>query len=299
MNFEDSKQYILNHKRAFVITVGNYKGGAGKTSNSILIAYKLSKMCIKTLVADLDPQTNATKALLLTKSNQSDSITTVKNTIMAGVAEGSFENLPIKILNNLYLLPSFTDFEDFPKYIYKNAATEYEESHVLKPLFQPLKKKFNVILLDVPPMSKEVTENALVASDYTLISFQTQERSLTGAENYIADLLKYKDKFNLNIDIMGILPVLQNKAGSVDQAMLRAVKEKFGEENLFHSIVPHMERIKRFDITGITDHDRFDKSVMDKYEEVTQEFVCRLANIDQEEGWCNYGQPFRSTKKAG
>lgn len=83
---------------------------------------------------------------------------------------------------------------------------------------------------------------------------------------------------------MGILPVLQNKAGSVDQAMLRAVKEKFGEENLFHSIVPHMERIKRFDITGITDHDRFDKSVMDKYEEVTQEFVCRLANIDQEEG---------------
>ena len=45
-----------------------------------------------------------------------------------------------------------------------------------------------------------------------------------------------------------------------------------------------MERIKRFDITGITDHDRFDKAVMDKYEEVTKEFVIRLANIDNEEG---------------
>lgn len=284
MNLDDSLQYIKNHKDALIITVGNYKGGAGKTSNSILIAYKLAKFGIKTLVADLDPQTNATKALLLTKSNQSENITTVKNTIMSGVAEGSFENLPIKILDNLYLLPSFTDFEDFPKYIYKNTTNEYEESHILKPLFQPLKKEYDVILLDVPPMSKEVTENAIVTSDYTLISFQTQERSLTGAENYIADLLKYKDRFDLKIDIVGILPVLQNKTGSVDQAMLRAVKEKFGEDNLFKSIVPHMERIKRFDITGITDHDRFDKAVMDKYEEVTKEFVIRLANIDNEEG---------------
>lgn len=284
MNLDNSINYIKNSSQAFTITVGNYKGGSGKTSNSILIAYKLAEFGLKTLVVDLDPQTNATKALLLTKSNQSNNISPVKKTIMAGVADGSLENLPVKILKNLYLLPSFTDFEDFPKFILKNTKNDYEETHVLEPLLKPLKQKFDIIILDVPPMSKEVTENAIVASNYTLISFQTQERSLTGAENYITALLNYKDKYELKIDILGILPVLQNKTGSVDQAMLRAVKEKFGEENIFKAVVPHMERIKRFDITGITDRDRFDKAVMNKYDEVTKEFIIRLATFSQEEG---------------
>jgi len=37
-----------------------------------------------------------------------------------------------------------------------------------------------------------------------------------------------------------------------------------------------MERIKRFDITGITDRDRFDKKVMEKYIKVTDEFIKRI-----------------------
>lgn len=55
--------------------------------------------------------------------------------------------------------------------------------------------------------------------------------------------------------------------------------EKFGEENIFKSIIPHMERIKRLDITGITNHDRFDKTVIDKYDEVTKEFIIRLSSL--------------------
>lgn len=277
MNEQKTIDNLANRRKGLVITVGNYKGGAGKTSNSILIAYQLSKLGVKTLVIDLDPQTNATKALLLTKSaNDPDNINTVDKTIMYGVSNQSFRDLPVKIINNLYLLPSFTDFQDFPKYVYQHTNRSYDEALILKPLIDPLKDTFDIILLDVPPMSKEVTENAVVASDYTLISFQTQERSLTGAENYISDLLKYKDTYSLDIDILGILPVLQNKNGSVDTAMLEAAKDAFGDDLVFKTVIPHMERIKRFDITGITDRDRFDKKVMDKYKLVASEFAQRV-----------------------
>ncbi|MBS0948734.1 ParA family protein [Levilactobacillus brevis] len=277
MNEQKTIDNLANRRKGLVITVGNYKGGAGKTSNSILIAYQLSKLGVKTLVIDLDPQTNATKALLLTKSaNDPDNINTVDKTIMYGVSNQSFRDLPVKIINNLYLLPSFTDFQDFPKYVYQHTNRSYDEALILKPLIDPLKDTFDIILLDVPPMSKEVTENAVVASDYTLISFQTQERSLTGAENYISDLLKYKDTYSLDIDILGILPVLQNKNGSVDTAMLEAAKDAFGDDLVFKTVIPHMERIKRFDITGITDRDRFDKKVMEKYKLVASEFAQRV-----------------------
>lgn len=43
---------------AKVITFGNFKGGTGKTTNSAMMAYMLSKLGYKTLLADLDPQAN-------------------------------------------------------------------------------------------------------------------------------------------------------------------------------------------------------------------------------------------------
>ncbi|MCK8617991.1 ParA family protein [Fructobacillus sp. M158] len=271
-----------SRKEGIILTVGNYKGGAGKTSNSTLIGYTLAKMGVKVLVVDLDPQTNATKSLLLTKSAlEKDQIMTINKTIMSGVANGSFTDLPVNIMPNYDLLPSYPDFGDFSKYVYKHANTEIEEVSVLKPLLDDLRPKYDLIILDIPPMSREVTANATIASDYTLISFQTQERSLTGAENYINDLLNYKDKYNLDIDVVGILPVLQNKKGTVDNAMLNMAKDIFGESLVFDSVIPHMERIKRFDITGITDRDRFDKKVMQTYRTATDEFIERINVLEE------------------
>ena len=43
-----------------VITFGNFKGGVGKTTNAVQVAYELSKRGLNTLLMDLDPQANAT-----------------------------------------------------------------------------------------------------------------------------------------------------------------------------------------------------------------------------------------------
>ena len=54
-----------------VITTGNFKGGVGKTTNAVMFSYTLSKMNLKTLLIDFDPQANATDLLLTTKKNVS------------------------------------------------------------------------------------------------------------------------------------------------------------------------------------------------------------------------------------
>ncbi len=92
-----------NRKQAITLTVGNFKGGVGKTTNSILIAYTLAQKGIKTLVIDLDPQANATKTLTLTKLNQDeDGILTFEKTLMRGIADNKIDDLPIKIIDNLF-----------------------------------------------------------------------------------------------------------------------------------------------------------------------------------------------------
>ncbi|MGJ0383409.1 ParA family protein, partial [Lactiplantibacillus plantarum] len=259
MNIPDVVKAIQSRDEALTIVIGNQKGGVGKTTNTYLIAYTLAKMGIHTLVADLDPQANATKTLMLTKSQQEDTVYSIKKTLMVGVQEKDLTDLPVKIMDNLDLIPSYIDFQDFTKYLYQNTNNEYEETHLLEPLFNPLKKKYDVILLDVPPFSIEITRNAVIFSDFALISLQTHDDSLSGAEEYVNTLSKLQQEYQLDIEVIGILPMLHDARNGVDQTIIQSAKDEFGEENVFTNIVTQMARIKRFPINGITDKDRFDK----------------------------------------
>lgn len=276
MDIPDVVKAIQSRDEALTIVIGNQKGGVGKTTNTYLIAYTLAKMGIHTLVADLDPQANATKTLMLTKSQQEDTVYSIKKTLMVGVQEKDLTDLPVKIMDNLDLIPSYIDFQDFTKYLYQNTNNEYEETHLLEPLFNPLKKKYDVILLDVPPFSIEITRNAVIFSDFALISLQTHDDSLSGAEEYVSTLSKLQQEYQLDIEVIGILPMLHDARNGVDQTIIQSAKDEFGEENVFTNIVTQMARIKRFPINGITDKDRFDKRVLDKYQQVTDELLSRI-----------------------
>lgn len=276
MDIPDVVKAIQSRDEALTIVIGNQKGGVGKTTNTYLIAYTLAKMGIHTLVADLDPQANATKTLMLTKSQQEDTVYSIKKTLMVGVQEKDLTDLPVKIMDDLDLIPSYIDFQDFTKYLYQNTNNEYEETHLLEPLFNPLKKKYDVILLDVPPFSIEITRNAVIFSDFALISLQTHDDSLSGAEEYVNTLSKLQQEYQLDIEVIGILPMLHDARNGVDQTIIQSAKDEFGEENVFTNIVTQMARIKRFPINGITDKDRFDKRVLDKYQQVTDELLSRI-----------------------
>ncbi|ODJ63703.1 ATPase [Brochothrix thermosphacta] len=266
-----------------VITIGNYKGGAGKTTNAVMIGYVLSTLGIKTLVVDMDPQSNATKSLMLTRSaNNEGTVPAINKTLMAGIEQASFVDLPVEIIPNLSLIPSFIDFEDFPKYIYQNITNEYKQDFLVKGLLDEIKSDYDIIIIDVPPMSKEVTKNAIIASDYVLISLQTQERSLTGAESYVKELISLMKKYDLNLDLLGILQVLHKNNGKVDQYIMDKAIESFDGDNIFNTVVPQMERLKRFDVNGITNNDLHDKKVIVKYTEVVQEFIDRLIAMEGE-----------------
>ncbi|WP_353486094.1 ParA family protein [Apilactobacillus xinyiensis] len=267
---------IHQKEEATTIVIGNQKGGVGKTTNTYLIAYTLAKYGVKTLVADLDPQANATKTLMLTKGQNQDEVTTINKTLMAGVQDKDLTDLPVNIVPNLDLIPSYIDFQDFTKYIYQNSKNDYEETHILKPLFEPFKTEYDVILLDVPPFSIEITRNAVMFSDFALIILQTHDDSLSGAEEYVNTLAKLVEEYDLSIEVIGILPMLHDGRSTVDKVIIEDAKKEFGEESVFDTIVNQMARIKRFPINGITDNDRFDKKVLAKYEEVTDELIHRL-----------------------
>lgn len=278
-NIQSESSFQLNEKnKGITITIGNRKGGAGKTSNSVLIAYTLARRGIRTLVVDLDAQANATKSLLLTRSLHTEEEPPSTKSMMASVIEGTMEGMEIEVMDNLYVMPGYKDMEDFADFYYLQYKNVARRDFIISDLLKPLKNKYDIILIDVPPVNKEISANAIVASDYVLISLQTQERSLTGAEEYVEELDRLNQLYDLDLYVLGILPVLMKKDGAVDQTTMAEAVETFGEENVFNTHVTSMERVKRFDYTGITENERdiHDRRVHELFEEVTIEFVDRL-----------------------
>ncbi len=278
---------------AITLTVGNYKGGVGKTKNNIMNAYELAKKGYKTLVVDLDPQANATTVLLRTKKLYSEEVFSFDKTLMSAIKEGDISDIETEIMPNLSLLPSYIDFANYSTFLdlqyglvdetdpAYNDLTVKKINH-FKALLDPLKDKYDYIFIDVPPTKSYITDSAVLASDYVLIVLQTQELSLDGAIEYLNDLQKLANDYEGNFEIVGVLPVLMDGNASLDKFVLENATNIFGEENIFNTKIPNMARLKRFDNTGITEFDRHDQKVIDLYDIVSNELIERIKYFEGE-----------------
>ncbi|MCC6117611.1 ParA family protein (plasmid) [Pediococcus siamensis] len=261
----------------------NFKGGVGKTSTTALTSYSLARMGYKVLAIDLDPQANLTSLFLKTKSNTSDNkIITIEKSLMSALNDNTDLNkISISIMDNLDLIPNAVDFSMYNRFLDKNLTTEFEKVSFLKTKIEPLKSKFDFIFIDVPPTISLPNDTAFFACDQIIVVLQTQERSLSGAEillKYLQDTLI--NTFGSSVDVMGILPVLSKRKAKVDEEILKSAIAEFGEDSIFKNKITIMERIKRMDMTGITDNskDVWDSRVHEAFKGVAQEIVERLGS---------------------
>lgn len=284
------------------ILYGNMKGGVGKTTNSVMTAYQLAKLGYKTLVCDLDPQANATQLLRRTYGLQHGTDLQIGKTMMVALTEENIKPAIVNIMDNLYLLPSSEDFKNYPdflemKFMLDKEKIESGDSTTLQSEMSKVKEQriayfaqqlakvrdeYDFIIIDVPPTLSIFTDSAIYATDYVIIVLQTQQRSLDGAETFFEYLQQmYNDYANIDFDILGVLAVLLKNNVGLDNQILQDAEADFGKDMLFNQIIRHMERLKRYDRTGIaekdlTKYDMHDTRLHYIYNKLTKEIVARL-----------------------
>lgn len=291
-----------------ILVYGNMKGGVGKTTNSVMTAYQLARQGHKTLVCDLDPQANATQLLRRTYSLQRGKDLQIDKTMMVALTEENIKPAIVKITDTLSLLPSSEDFKNYPdflemKYMPDKEKIQEEGSNALKEEMDRVKEQrisyfakqlskvkddYEFIIIDVPPTLSVFTDSAIYATDYVIIVLQTQQRSLDGAEAFFEYLQQMYDTYDvIDFDILGVLAVLLKNNVGLDSQILRDAEEDFGKDMLFNQIIHHMERLKRYDRTGIaekdfTKYDLHDNRLHYKYKQLTQEILERLKKKESE-----------------
>ena len=272
---------------ATVMSFCNQKGGVGKTSTTALVSYNLSKLGYKTLVIDFDPQANITQLFLKTKTRGQSAVATINKSLMTVLQnEEPLTNAILSINENLDLIPTAVDFSLYGRFLENKESNEKSRvAYFRKLLEEQLIDHYDFIFIDVPPTLGLSNDTAFYACDQIIIVLQTQERSLVGAE-YLLEYLQRViiNSFQSKVDVIGLLPVLSKRDSSVDAKILQAASEECGEDNIFDSHITIMERVKRMDMTGITDNDRdaWDRKTQNAYKAVAEEIIERLNKGKQE-----------------
>ena len=269
-----------------------------------MTAYQLAKLGYKTLVCDLDPQANATQLLRRTYGLQNGVDLQIDKTMMVALTEENIKSAIVNIMDNLYLLPSSEDFKNYPdflemKYMLDKEKIEAGNSNTLQSEMSKVKEQriayfaqqlakvrdeYDFVIIDVPPTLSIFTDSAIYATDFVIIVLQTQQRSLDGAETFFEYLQQmYNDYANIDFDILGVFPVLLKNNVDLDNLILQDPEADFGKDMLFNQIIRHMERLKRYDRTGIaekglTKYDMHDTRLHYIYNALTKEIVTRLTD---------------------
>ena len=218
---------------AQIISLVNQKGGVGKTTSAINIAVNLAILEEKTLLIDLDPQSNASTGV-------SDLYEKQKNTVY----DVLIKKVPIRDciaktqIEHFRLLPSSNDLVGAEIELVSIIAREYQ----LKKILKELKSDYKYIIIDCPPSLGLLTINALAASDSIIIPIQCEYYALEGLGQLLNTVRLVQKHINSGLEINGVLLTMYDARLNLSKEVSNEVKSYF-KEKIFKTVINRNVRL--------------------------------------------------------
>lgn len=244
-----------------VLAFCNHKGGVGKTTSVMSIGSILAHRGYSVLLIDMDAQQNLSFSLSDGEYSH-NTYTALKERA----------NIPqVEIAPNLYLCPASLDLAAIESEIGGTIGRE----RALEKAIQPIRSKYDYILIDCAPSLGLLLINALTASDLVFIPLIAESlpyKGLTSLEEVIAQVKEY---LNPGLSLGGIF--FTRWAGrNLNKEVAQAASAKYGDV-LLHTRIRENIAIAEAPLAkkSITDYAADSNGAAD-YMALTDEIIQRI-----------------------
>ena len=248
-----------------IIAVVNQKGGVGKTTTAVNLTAALKEQGKKVLLCDFDPQANASSGMGVEKKKLKHSVYDV-----------IINDLPAEnaVISTKFgdVLPSSADLA--------GAAVELlsleEPNFRLKKALEPLRSRYDVILIDCPPSLELLTINGLAAADGILVPVQCEYYALEGLADLMNTLRLIKRKINPALEIFGVALTMFDGRTNFSAQVAQEVRRHFLGK-VFATAIPRNVRLAEAPSHGlpVTAYDKSSRGAV-AYKELAAEVIKRL-----------------------
>lgn len=230
----------MTARRQEIISISNQKGGVGKTTMAINLAYQLSALRQKVLLVDFDPQSNSSSGLGVRVESE-DSVYAV---ISSGAAASEkIVELPYE---NFHLLPGHQDLSGA-----QIELIHHESRHaILQKALSSVAANYDYIFIDTPPSLGLLTLNALCAAKSVLVPIQCEYFALEGISQLLLTIKQVKEQYNKALFLKGVILTMFDSRVRLSHEVMQNVVDHFGEKT-YRSIISRNTKIAESSSHGV------------------------------------------------
>lgn len=208
------------------------KGGVGKTTSAVNVAYHLSSSGKNILLIDLDSQ-GASSFYMRTRASRKLSGKTLlnkKSSLFAFIKASDYPGLDV--------LPAKGSFRNLDI----NLEQQNHTRERLRTILKEFKDEYDYIILDCPPTMTLLAENVFFASDYVFIPVIPTPLSVRTLEQ----VLRFFNKHDLNQNKIYIFFALVDYIKTVHQTTMSLMRTKY--RNILVNAIPRTAVIEKMGI---------------------------------------------------
>lgn len=230
-----------------VVACCNQKGGVGKSFTTASLGVGLARTGKRVLLVDADPQGSLGVSLGL---GEPDELEVSLATVMAEVIEDKALSLEEGIIHHkegVDLLPANIELSGLEVSLFNVMSREY----VLRNCIEPLRGRYDYILIDCMPSLGIMTVNALVAADSVIIPSQPSFLSAKGLELLMKTVARVNRSINPSLKIDGVLLTMVDSRTNNDREIVSELRTGLGQRlRVFDTVIPRSIRAEEATHSG-------------------------------------------------
>jgi chromosome partitioning protein len=216
-----------------IFCIANQKGGVGKTTTTVNLAAGLAQVGQRVLVADLDPQGNATMGSGIDKRKLDLSIydvllesSTVAEARLTS-AKGGYQVLGA----NRELAGAEIELVPLER-----------RNQRLRDALRAAQDDYDFVLVDCPPSLSLLTLNGLCAAHGVIVPMQCEYFALEGLSDLVNTIKQVHANLNPDLQVIGLLRVMYDPRITLQQQVSAQLESHFGDK-VFKAVIPRNVRL--------------------------------------------------------